>query len=254
MQKRILSYDIGDPICALATPWGTSALAVIRTSGEGSIERLSKIFSNPDSLKNSTGWRLHHGFIMSNGVSLDEVVIAVFRAPHSYTGEDSAEIYCHGSLPGIRSILEALRSIGFRPAEPGEFTYRAFIHGKMDLTRAEAVHEIVTAKNPRRPTCWPCTASRGALEKNPAEHSLHSSRFPDSARNPTRLPRGGCALCPDSARFDPELHCLHRSSPSNLSRGKTVPGGRTDRVGRKNQCRQIQPVQSFPSGRTIHRF
>lgn len=146
MQKRILSYDIGDPICALATPWGTSALAVIRTSGEGSIERLSKIFSNPDSLKNSTGWRLHHGFLMSNGVSLDEVVIAVFRAPHSYTGEDSAEIYCHGSLPGIRSILEALRSIGFRPAEPGEFTYRAFIHGKMDLTRAEAVHEIVMAK------------------------------------------------------------------------------------------------------------
>ncbi|MCX7787681.1 MAG: tRNA uridine-5-carboxymethylaminomethyl(34) synthesis GTPase MnmE [Spirochaetes bacterium] len=148
MQKRILSYDLGDPICALATPWGTSAIAVIRTSGEGSIELVSKIFSRPEALKNSKGGRLHHGFLISKdtGKPIDEVMIAIFRCPHSYTGEDSAEIYCHGSLPGIRSILETLRNMGFRPAEPGEFTYRAFMHGKMDLTRAEAVHEIVTAK------------------------------------------------------------------------------------------------------------
>ncbi len=148
MQKRILSYDLNDPICALATPWGTSALAVIRTSGEGSIELISKIFSKPESLKRGKGGRLYHGFLVSRETRepIDEVMIALFRAPHSYTGEDSVEIYCHGSLPGIRSILEALRSIGFRPAEPGEFTYRAFIHGKMDLTRAEAVHEIVTSK------------------------------------------------------------------------------------------------------------
>ena len=166
MQKRILSYDLGDPICALATPWGTSALAVIRTSGEGSIELVSKLFSKPEALKNSTGGRLYHGFLLSKDTQepLDEVMVAIFRAPHSYTGEDSAEIYCHGSLPGIRSLLEALRSVGFRPAEPGEFTYRAFVHGKMDLTRAEAVHEIVTAKT-QKAHLLALHRLEGALEK-----------------------------------------------------------------------------------------
>ena len=166
MQKRILSYDLGDPICALATPWGTSALAVIRTSGEGSIELVAKLFSKPEALKNSKGGRLYHGFILAQDTKepLDEVMVAIFRAPHSYTGEDSAEIYCHGSLPGIRSLLEALRSIGFRPAEPGEFTYRAFIHGKMDLTRAEAVHEIVTAKT-QKAHLLALHRLEGALEK-----------------------------------------------------------------------------------------
>ena len=166
MQKRILSYDLGDPICALATPWGTSALAVIRTSGEGSIELVAQLFSKPEALKTSKGGCLHHGFLLSLDTKepLDEVMIAIFRSPHSYTGEDSAEIYCHGSLPGIRSLLEVLRSIGFRPAEPGEFTYRAFIHGKMDLTRAEAVHEIVTAKT-QKAHLLALHRLEGALEK-----------------------------------------------------------------------------------------
>ncbi|GAB4365464.1 MAG: tRNA uridine-5-carboxymethylaminomethyl(34) synthesis GTPase MnmE [Spirochaetales bacterium] len=163
--NRPLSYDLGDPICALATPWGVSALAVIRTSGEGSIDLISRIFSKQESLQRSEGGRIHHGILQtSTGEPLDEVVIAVFRAPHSYTGEDSAEIYCHGSLPGIRSILETLREIGFRSAEPGEFTYRAFIHGKMDLTRAEAVHEIVSAKT-RKAHLLAFHRLEGALEK-----------------------------------------------------------------------------------------
>jgi tRNA modification GTPase len=137
-----------DPICALATPWGISAIAVIRTSGEGSIERLAELFSYPEKLRKVRGGRILHGFLRNtdSGEPLDEVMLAVFRSPHSYTGEDSVEIYCHGSLPGIHNILEELRKIGFRSAEPGEFTYRAFMHGKMDLTRAEAVHEIVTSR------------------------------------------------------------------------------------------------------------
>ncbi|MFQ3619881.1 MAG: tRNA uridine-5-carboxymethylaminomethyl(34) synthesis GTPase MnmE [Spirochaetales bacterium] len=148
MKKIVLGYDIEDPICALATPWGTSALAVLRTSGEGVIEKVAEIFSKPEKLRGSTGGRIHHGYLVSPETRepIDEVMVAVYRSPHSYTGEDSVEIFSHGSLPGIRTILEALRTLGFRPAEPGEFTYRAFIHGKMDLTRAEAVQEIVSSK------------------------------------------------------------------------------------------------------------
>ncbi len=143
------NYDTDDLIVALATPWAESALAIIRTTGSGSIEATSKVFSGRSDLKRAEHNKMSYGFIVdpAEGNKIDEVIVAVFRSPQGYTGQDSTEIYCHGSLPGIKKILDALKSVGFRDASPGEFTFRAFANGKMDLTRAEAVQEIVSAKS-----------------------------------------------------------------------------------------------------------
>lgn len=145
-----LPYDTEDPICALATPWSPSALAVIRTSGTGAIDLLSRFFSRPKALQGAAGHTALHGQILdSHGQALDDVVVTVFRGPSSATGQDTVELSCHGSLPGLRRILETLTNGGFRPAGPGEFTLRGFLNGKLDLTKAEAVQEIVAAKTAR---------------------------------------------------------------------------------------------------------
>lgn len=145
---RNLAYDPDEMIAALATPWGESALAVIRTSGEGSIERIAEVFSQSAAVRSAAGNSLIHGRILDprDGETADEVVLSVYRSPKSYTGQDSVELSCHGSLPGVRRVLEVLKIQGFRDAGPGEFTLRAFLNKKMDLTRAEAVQEVVRAK------------------------------------------------------------------------------------------------------------
>lgn len=136
------------PIAALATAWGSSAIAVIRTSGPGSIELIDRLFEPPGRLATAGGNTVHHGILLEprTRAQLDEVLVSIFRAPRSYTGEDAAEIMCHGSTAGVERILAALFAAGFRQAEPGEFTMRAFLAGKLDLTRAEAVREIVGAR------------------------------------------------------------------------------------------------------------
>ena len=140
-------YHPDDPIVAAATPMAMSALTLIRTSGAGTIERISRIFSRPDTLKESTGHRAIYGSILDESkAKVDEVVLVVFLAPHSFTGEESVEITAHGSPPGIRTIIDLLIRAGFRTASPGEFTLRAFLNGKIDLTKAEAIRELVESK------------------------------------------------------------------------------------------------------------
>lgn len=140
-----------DLIAALATPFGPSAIAVIRTSGPDCVASVAELTDRPGAVAALPGGRLRRAVVQDpeGGRPLDDVVLGVFRAPHSYTGEDSVEIYCHGSLPGIQEILALLYRSGFRPAEPGEFTVRAFLAGKIDLTRAEAVQEIVRSRTRR---------------------------------------------------------------------------------------------------------
>lgn len=146
-----LFYDTREAIAALATPWGESALAVVRTTGDGSVEKFAALFSSPEKILAAEGFTMHYGYLKdpSSGIEVDQITAAVYKAPQSYTGQDSVEIFCHGSLPGIKSILEALHKGGFREAAPGEFTLRAFLNGKMDLSQAEAVAEIIDAKSVR---------------------------------------------------------------------------------------------------------
>jgi len=154
MRKKDLypqDYNPDESIAALATPWGESALAVIRLSGVDSLELLGGIFSRGREIVKATGNTLHYGRITAPDTEelIDEVIIAVYRAPKSYTGEESAEIFCHGNPAVIKRLIGVLADSGFRYALPGEFTLRAFMNGKLDLTRAEAVNELIRARTDR---------------------------------------------------------------------------------------------------------
>lgn len=140
------------PIVALATPPGASALALIRCSGPGSLELAARLFSRPAALLEARTSSLVHGFLVDPGVEggaarVDEVLVAVYRGPAGPTGEDALDLSCHGSPAVVRRALSLLGHHGFAPALPGEFSFRAFSNGKLDLPRAEAVAELVSAQS-----------------------------------------------------------------------------------------------------------
>ena len=136
-----------DTIAAPATIPGTGALTVIRVSGPGCFSAVAKVVRfRSGEISTFDGYTIHYGEISGkDGRLLDEVLVSVFRAPHSYTGEDSVEISCHGSSYIAGEILSLLYEAGARPAEPGEFTRRAFMNGKMDLAQAEAVADVISS-------------------------------------------------------------------------------------------------------------
>ena len=138
-----------DTICALATAPG-GALGIIRISGAQALEILSRIFTKD--LTTAQANTIHYGHIVecvaiSSPQIIDEVLVSVFRAPHSYTGEDSAEISCHGSRYILNKVLELLCQQGCRMANPGEYTQRAYLNGKIDLSQAEAVADLIASSN-----------------------------------------------------------------------------------------------------------
>ena len=171
-------YTPEEPIAAVATALAPAALGIIRVSGKNSIQLLSKIFSRPKALSSAAGNTIVYGWIvepsnegltksvgggqdcsqdqnaadekLSQGqkfaARIDEVLVSVFRAPKSFTGEEMAEISCHGGTAVVTQIFNLLLQNGFRQAERGEFTFRAFINGKADLTKAEAVREIIESR------------------------------------------------------------------------------------------------------------
>ena len=136
-------------ICAISTAYGTGGIAVIRVSGEESISIVDRLFKGRVSLCEAKGGSVHFGRIESGGSRevLDEVLCSVFRAPHSFTGEDTVEIACHGSMYIQQTLLQWLIDAGCKAAEPGEFTRRAFLNGKMDLAQAEAVADLIAAQS-----------------------------------------------------------------------------------------------------------
>ncbi|MCM1320870.1 MAG: tRNA uridine-5-carboxymethylaminomethyl(34) synthesis GTPase MnmE [Bacteroides sp.] len=143
------NYAPEEMIAAIATALAPSALAVLRTSGKGVIEAVSKLFSRPQALLRAQGNTLVYGWIREPAADkkkIDEVMLAVYRAPASFTGEDMVEISCHGGTVCVLAVYALLLKNGFRAAERGEFTFRSFINGKTDLTKAEAVREIIEAK------------------------------------------------------------------------------------------------------------
>lgn len=134
-----------DTICALSTAPGVGAIAVVRVSGPEAIPICDALFSK--SLAEARGYSVHFGEIRSGDELIDEVVLTVFRAPRSFTGEDVVEISCHGSAYIQSRLLEALTAEGCRLAAPGEFSMRAFAHGKMDLSRTEAIADLIASSS-----------------------------------------------------------------------------------------------------------
>ncbi|MEF2576607.1 MAG: tRNA uridine-5-carboxymethylaminomethyl(34) synthesis GTPase MnmE [Bacteroidales bacterium] len=146
---RELGIFTDGTICAPATIPGTGAISIIRVSGEDSLAIADKVIDvKGESLSETEGYRLRYGTIFADdGSVLDNVIVSVFRAPHSYTGENSVEISCHASRFIVNEVLEFLVDAGARIAAPGEFTRRAFVNGKMDLAQAEAVADVIASQS-----------------------------------------------------------------------------------------------------------
>ena len=136
---------MNDTIAAISTSLGVGAISIIRVSGNESINIVNKLFKG-DNLEKVDSHTIHYGFIMENDKKIDEVLVSVMRAPKTFTAEDVVEINSHGSIASTKKILELLLSNGCRLAEPGEFTKRAFLNGRIDLLEAEAVMDIINSK------------------------------------------------------------------------------------------------------------
>ncbi len=139
-----------DTICAIATAQGSGAIAVIRLSGKSSISICEKLFQSPSKTKKlseQAANTVHFGYILDGEHLIDEVLVSIFKAPHSYTGENSVEISCHASVYIQQKILQLLIEKGAKMASPGEFTMRAFLNGKIDLSQAEAVADLIASNS-----------------------------------------------------------------------------------------------------------
>lgn len=156
-----------DTIAAISTAQAPAGIGIVRISGENAVSIADELYSGKTGkkLKDQKGNTVHYGWIKDGGKALDEVLVMILRAPHSYTGEDTVEIDCHGGILAVNSVLEAVLKKGARLAEPGEFTKRAFLNGRIDLSRAEAVMDLISAK------------SRYALESSVSQlkGSLHNA-------------------------------------------------------------------------------
>ncbi len=142
MLQKISGWD--DTIVALATPPGVGAIGVIRVSGKNALGIANELFASKD-FTNQKSHSIHVGMLSDEGLNIDEVVVSLFKGPKSYTGEDVIEIGCHGSPYVQQQIIEAFIRRGARIAQPGEFTQRAFLNGKLDLTQAEAVADLIAS-------------------------------------------------------------------------------------------------------------
>lgn len=145
--KKSQTITEREPIAAIATPVGEGGIAVIRVSGKNAITTVNEAFRGADLTKQDSH-TVHFGKIMDNrGQVVDEVLVSLFHSPKSYTGEETVEISCHGGVLVTQAVLEAILALGVRSAEPGEFTQRAFLNGKMELSQAEAVADLIHAKS-----------------------------------------------------------------------------------------------------------
>ena len=139
-----------DTIAAIATAMTNSGIGIVRISGEQSFQIIDKIYRSKKSkkkLSEAKSHTIHYGYICDGEKVIDEVVVLIFKAPNSYTMEDTVEIDCHGGTLVMRRILETVIKYGARPAQPGEFTKRAFLNGRIDLSQAESVADLINAKN-----------------------------------------------------------------------------------------------------------
>jgi tRNA modification GTPase len=137
---------VNDTIASISTALGKGAISIVRLSGEDSISIVNNVFSGKD-LSTVSTHTVHYGHIRFEGRNIDEVLVTVFRAPKTFTTEDIVEINCHGGVFVANKILEIILSLGARAANPGEFTERAFLNGRIDLTQAEAVMDVIEAKS-----------------------------------------------------------------------------------------------------------
>ena len=140
---------ITETIAAISSSAGNSGIGIIRISGDEAIEVADRVFKSHKNirLKDVDSHTVHYGHIVDGDKIIDQVLVIVLKNPHSYTGEDTVEIDCHGGMLILKKVLELVLKTGAKAAEPGEFTKRAFLNGKLDLSQAEAVMDLINSKN-----------------------------------------------------------------------------------------------------------
>ena len=138
---------IKDTIAAISTGMTSSGIGIVRMSGNDAFDIIDKIYKGKELPSNAKSHTIHYGYIVDEGETIDEVLVMLMRAPRTFTGEDTVEINCHGGTYVVKRVLETVIKYGARPAEPGEFTKRAFLNGKMDLSQAEAVIDVINSQS-----------------------------------------------------------------------------------------------------------
>ncbi|MDD3415642.1 MAG: tRNA uridine-5-carboxymethylaminomethyl(34) synthesis GTPase MnmE [Lachnospiraceae bacterium] len=134
-------------IAAISTGMTNSGIGIVRMSGDGVFEIIDKVYSGKERLSQASSHTIHYGFIKDGDETIDEVLVMLMRGPKSFTGEDTVEINCHGGTYVVKRVLETVIKYGALPAEPGEFTKRAFLNGRIDMSQAEAVIDVINSKN-----------------------------------------------------------------------------------------------------------
>lgn len=144
-----MKHFYNDTIAAISTAVSSAGIGIVRVTGKESIEIADKVFKGKNNKKlcNQKSHTIHYGYIVDQERQVDEVLVMLMKGPHSYTGEDTVEINCHGGVYVVKRILEILIKNGARAAEPGEFTKRAFLNGRLDLSQAEAVGDLISSQN-----------------------------------------------------------------------------------------------------------
>lgn len=225
-----------DTICAIATGMGQSAIGIIRISGEDAIEKADKIFRGKRRLSELQSFTASFGGIYDGDKKLDEVIALVMRGPHTYTTEDTVELDCHGGPLVMKRVTELLIREGIRPAEPGEFTKRAFLGGRIDMTEAEAVMDVISAENDMALASSLEQLSGSLREKTVSlrDRILHETAFIESAiDDPENYSLDGY-----SEKLDDIIEGLSKEIESLIStsdEGRIIREGiRTAIVGRPN--------------------
>ena len=228
-----------DTIAAIATAMSSSGIGIIRVSGDQAVSIVNRIFAGKKGkfdLNTAPSHRIYYGMIHDGDEMLDEVLVMLMRGPHSYTAEDTVEIDCHGGVLVMKKILETVIKYGARPAEPGEFTKRAFLNGRIDLSQAEAVIDVINAQNDYavKSSVSQLKGSVSKKVKDLREQILYQIAFIESALDdPEHISLDGYEeeLCGKLDRMTGEMEKLVRSADS----GRVVSEGiRTVILGKPN--------------------
>ncbi len=220
-------YQPGETIAAIATPLGEGGVAIIRISGNQALEVAEKVFSGP--IHSYATHTVHYGHIRNaRGEHVDDVLIIPMLGKRSYTGEDTIEIHCHGGSLITRRVLDVTLQAGARAARPGEFTFKAFINGKIDLTQAEAVQELIGAKNERALDAAE-EQLRGSLSKTITQFQKSLTLTAAILEAWVDFPEEGLEFATmDEVCTDLELHCQKMQALANTFHdGKIIHEGIT---------------------------
>lgn len=188
-----------DTICAIATPIGEGGIAIIRVSGENALEIVSKVFraKSGRDIKEMKSYTMKYGYIYDGDDLIDEVIISYMKGPRSFTAEDVVEINCHGGVVSTNKVLESIIKAGARIAEPGEFTKRAFLNGRIDLSQAEAVMDLIRAKTD--------LSMKSALMQSSGYLSRHINKLREYMLNVMALVEFAVDFTEDDEEIDPSI-------------------------------------------------